>query len=256
MACGALCREESKFAHFDGFVFSKTGVAQISADLEDLGAGEDDVVLRRHEGVLLRLKGDGKRYSVSLRERGDDGRTFIAPFTTTGKWQIVRIPFNQFRPEVFNRAFNEGGDKADLGPPMDLNNIQRVGIRFEARNQSSVKAKGAGGGPAWMTEMDSPSNNSFGLALEYVKLLPKGEETDFVLLSCGGASMPEVGDGVVHVSSTRFVCVVQYVHVSSFRSSVSFIRPDSRLDQPWCMHVVPYTVQDACCALKKEKRKN
>jgi hypothetical protein len=132
-------QEESKFAHFDGFVFSRTGVAQISAALEDLGAGEDDVVLRRHEGVLLRLKGDGKRYSVSVRERGDDGRTFIAPFATTGKWQIIRIPFSQFRPEIFNRAFNEGGDKADLGPPMDLNNIERVGIRFEVGGLCRLK---------------------------------------------------------------------------------------------------------------------
>jgi len=191
-------QDDSKFAHFDGFVFSRTGVAQISAAVEDLGAGEDDVVLRRHEGVLLRLKGDGKRYSVSLRERGDAGRTFIAPFPTTGKWQIVRIPFSQFRPEVFNRAFNEGGDKADLGPPMDLLDIGRVGIRFEARNQAQPKVAGG-----WMAELDAPSNNSFGLELEYIKLLPRGEETDFVLVSCGGANMPEGEDRDKVVAAKR-----------------------------------------------------
>jgi NAD(P)-dependent dehydrogenase (short-subunit alcohol dehydrogenase family) len=86
--------KQSKFPVFDGFVFSKTGVAQISAAIDDLGSGDarGEVALREHDGVLLRLKGDGKRYSVSLREPGVEGRTFIAPFATTGKWQIVRIP--------------------------------------------------------------------------------------------------------------------------------------------------------------------
>lgn len=191
--------EESEFAHFNGAVFWKTGVAQISAALEDLGAGDDDVVLRNHEGVLLRLRGDGKRYSVVLTEKGEAGRSFVAPFVTTGRWQIVRIPFSQFRPEVFNRVYNEGAGGADLGPPMDLTNVERVGIRFEARNQASPK--NAGGG--WMSELDSPSNNTFGLALEYIKLLPKGEETDFVLVSCGGANMPEGEDRDKVVASKR-----------------------------------------------------
>ena len=188
-------QEESKFAHFDGYVFQRSGVAQVSAALEDLGTLDDDIKLRLHEGVLLRCKGDGKRYSVSLTER--NGRTFIAPFTTTGKWQVVRIPFSQFRPEVFNRAFNEGGD-ADLGPPLDLNEVERIGIRFEARNQSATKA-----GAGWMSELDSPSSNSFAMALEYIKLLPKGEETDFVLVSCGGAGMPEGEERDKAVASKR-----------------------------------------------------
>ena len=84
-------------------MFSKTGVAQISAALDDLGSGDTrgNVELRKFDGVLLRLKGDGKRFSVSLREPGVEGRTFIAPFATTGKWQIVRIPFSQVRAFSF-----------------------------------------------------------------------------------------------------------------------------------------------------------
>jgi hypothetical protein len=144
--------------------------------------------------VLLRLKGDGKRYSVSLREPGVDGRTFIAPFATTGRWQIVRVPFSQFRPEVYNRVFNAGDGEADMGPPMRLDNIERIGIRFEARNQTAKAAAAVAGQPAWMSELDSPGNNSFNLQLEYAKLLPMGDETDFVLVSCGGAGMEEGED--------------------------------------------------------------
>ena len=52
---------------------------------------------------------------------------FTAPFATRpGKWQIVRIPFTQFRPEVFNRAYNSGGDaEIDAVDPIDLNAIER-----------------------------------------------------------------------------------------------------------------------------------
>jgi hypothetical protein len=132
----------SKFPVFDGFVFSKTGVAQISAAIDDLGSGDarGEVALREHDGVLLRLKGDGKRYSVSLREPGVEGRTFIAPFATTGKWQIVRIPFSQFRPEVFNRVYNAGGDSTDtdaaLGAPMDF---ELAGARgFAVRGEEPI----------------------------------------------------------------------------------------------------------------------
>jgi uncharacterized protein YbjT (DUF2867 family) len=190
----------SSYPTFSGYVFAKTGVAQISCACDALGSGDaaGAVVLRDHEGVLLRLRGDGKRYSVVLSEGGVEGRTFIAPFATTGKWQIVRIPFSQFRPEVFNRAYNSGGDaEVDAVAPVDLNAIERVGLRFEARNQSrsaGAGTNGGGGGPEWMSELDAPSNNSFELELEYVKALPKGEETDFVLVSCGGAGLPDGED--------------------------------------------------------------
>ena len=186
----------SPYPTFGGYVFAKTGVAQISCACDALGSGDaaGAVVLRDHEGVLLRLRGDGKRYSVVLSEGGVDGRTFIAPFATTGKWQIVRIPFAQFRPEVFNRAYNSGGDaEVDAVAPVDLNAIARIGLRFEARNQRSSGGAGAGA-PEWMSELDAPSNNSFELELEYVKALPKGEETDFVLVSCGGAGLPDGED--------------------------------------------------------------
>ena len=189
----------SPYPTFSGYVFAKTGVAQISCACDALGSGDaaGAVVLRDHEGVLLRLRGDGKRYSVVLSEGGVEGRTFIAPFATTGKWQIVRIPFAQFRPEVFNRAYNSGGDaEVDAVAPVDLNAIDRIGLRFEARNQRSSGSSGSAGAgaPEWMSELDAPSNNSFELELEYVKALPKGEETDFVLVSCGGAGLPDGED--------------------------------------------------------------
>ena len=214
--------EPSKFPSFDGFVFSKTGVAQISADLGDLGTGDQrgQVQLREHDGVLLRLRGDGKRYSVSLREPGQSGRTFLAPFVTTGKWQIVRIPFSQFRPEEFNRVLNAG---QVVDQAIDLNDVERVGIRFEARNQATSRSSGS-----WMDELGSRSENSFGLELEYVKLLPKGEETDFILVSCGGAGMEEGEDKEKLVAAKRQGERV----VRNSGLGYTVIRPGTLLEEP------------------------
>jgi hypothetical protein len=164
---------------------------------------------------------------VSLREPGVEGRTFIAPFATTGKWQIVRIPFSQFRPEVFNRVYNAGGDSTDtdaaLGAPMDLNSLERVGLRFEARNQSTSRASNG-----WMDEINSRSQNSFGLELEYIKLLPKGDETDFILVSCGGAHLEEGEDKDKLVASKK--SGEKIVRNSGLGYTV--VRPGTLLEEP------------------------
>ena len=54
-----------------------------------------------------------------------------------------------------------------------------------------------------MDEINSRSQNSFGLELEYIKLLPRGEETDFILVSCGGTHIEEGEDKDKFVASKR-----------------------------------------------------
>ena len=51
--------------------------------------------------------------------------------------------------EVFNRAYNSGGDaEVDAVAPVDLNAIDRIGLRFEARNQSRSGSSGSNGAGA------------------------------------------------------------------------------------------------------------
>ena len=107
---------------------------------------------------------------------------------------------------------------------MDLNALDRVGLRFEARNQSTSRAKSAG----WMEEINSRSENSFGLELEYIKLLPKGDETDFILVSCGGAHMEEGEDKDKLVASKR--SGEKIVRNSGLGYTV--VRPGTLLEEP------------------------
>jgi len=160
-----------KFASFNGFITSRTAKAEISASVADLQADVDYATM---EGLLFRLKGDGKRYSVMLTQ--DDGQRFRFSFNTTGGWQVIRMPFHKF--------VNEGETSwgADGEATLDLTRVTDVGVRFDARkNQRDVS----------MTDVMSGSNNMFDLTLEYVKAIPRGEEPDVILVSCFGAGLEE-----------------------------------------------------------------
>ena len=160
-----------KFATFNGFITSRAVKAEIAASVDALQADVDYATM---EGLLFRLKGDGKRYSVMLTQ--DDGQRFRFSFNTTGGWQVIRMPFHKF--------VNEGETSwgADGEETLDLSRVTEIGVRFDAKkNQRDVS----------MTDVMSGSNNMFNLTLEYVKAIPRGEEPDVILVSCFGAGLEE-----------------------------------------------------------------
>ena len=61
------------------FITSRAVKAGIAASVDALQADVDYATM---EGLLFRLKGDGKRYSVMLTQ--DDGQRFRFSFNTTG----------------------------------------------------------------------------------------------------------------------------------------------------------------------------
>ena len=160
-----------EFATFNGFVVARTGKAEASAAVEDLQA---DIDYATKEGLLFRLKGDGKRYSVVLTQ--ENGSKFRFSFNTTGGWQVIRMPFHKFVNEG-ETTYGEDGKEI-----LDLRQISRIGLRFDARKNQR---------DATMSDVMSGSNNKFDLTVEYVKAMPKGEEPDVILVSCFGAGLAE-----------------------------------------------------------------
>lgn len=45
--------------------------------------------------VVLRIKGDGKRYQFRLKEQWRDAYSFIHYFETNGNWQTIEIPLKE-----------------------------------------------------------------------------------------------------------------------------------------------------------------
>ncbi|GLT38227.1 hypothetical protein SLA2020_124900 [Shorea laevis] len=155
---------ETGEAVFSGYVFTRGGYVELTKKIS-LPLG---YTLDRYEGLVLSVGGNGRSY-VLILEAGPSADTaqsiiYFARINTKVGFCRVRVPFSSFRPV-----------KPD-NPPLDPFLVHTLTIRFEPRRQRPAQ------GPAGM--QDDP--RSFKLTLEFIKALPTGQETDFVLVSCTG----------------------------------------------------------------------
>ena len=51
-----------------------------------------------HTKVVLRLKGDGKKYQFRLKADAADAYSYVASFQTSGEWQEIEIPLKDMYP--------------------------------------------------------------------------------------------------------------------------------------------------------------
>ncbi|CDP19666.1 unnamed protein product [Coffea canephora] len=159
---------ENGAAIFSGYVFTRGGYVELVKKLSlPLGS-----TLDRYEGLVLSVGGNGRSYILIL-EAGPSADTtqskiYFARISTKAGFCRVRVPFSSFRPA-----------KPD-DPPLDPFLVHTLIIRFEPRRQQKP--------------VESPNGvkqdlRSFKLILEYIKALPTGQETDFVLVSCTGSGI-------------------------------------------------------------------
>lgn len=77
-----------------------------------------------HEGMRLRVKGDGRPYVLRLatdaRHRGDRVQYEAGFETTKGEWTEVVVPFGEMKP-------SHHGETVDA-PELDLAGIKQVGV--------------------------------------------------------------------------------------------------------------------------------
>ncbi|XP_076899316.1 protein HIGH CHLOROPHYLL FLUORESCENCE PHENOTYPE 173, chloroplastic-like [Bidens hawaiensis] len=158
---------ETGEAVFSGYVFTRGGYVELSTKLSlPLGS-----TLDRYEGLVLSVGGNGRSYVLILESGSseDTGQSdlYFARFSTKVGFCRVRIPFSSFRPV----------NPAD--PPLDPFLVHTLTIRFEPRRQRPAE------GPAGVNQ----DLRSFKMILEYIKALPTGQETDFILVSCTGSGI-------------------------------------------------------------------
>ncbi|CAN4076990.1 unnamed protein product [Withania somnifera] len=158
---------ESGEAVFSGYVFTRGGFIELSRKLS-LPLG---YTLDRYEGLVFSVGGNGRSYVVIL-EAGPSADTiqsklYFTRISTKAGFCRVRVPFSSFRPV-----------KPD-DPPLDPFLVHTLTIRFEPRRQRPTE------GPNGVNQ----DLRSFQLIMEYIKALPTGQETDFVLVSCTGSGI-------------------------------------------------------------------
>ncbi|KAL4450724.1 hypothetical protein ABPG77_001080 [Micractinium sp. CCAP 211/92] len=155
---------------FEGAVYSRGGIAEVGAPLQ-LPEGES---LEGADGLVLRVRADEHAYTCVLRVAG--GALYTNRFGTRVGYNTLRLPFNTFRPV-----------NAD-DPPLRPEEVEYIGLRFEPRIKVLEQVTEPG------QSMFDTSANRFRLEVDWIKALPGGVETDFILVSCAGTPRPDLDD--------------------------------------------------------------
>jgi len=82
--------------------------------------------LSAYRGLVLRIKGDTKRYGVYLRTNSRS-LVYQATYVTTGEWQTIQIPFDEFKPTYFGRTVP--------GDPIDTSIIRSMSMLIEYKQE-------------------------------------------------------------------------------------------------------------------------
>ncbi len=59
-----------------------------------------------HSKIVLKIRGDGKRYQFRVKTNSSDYHSYIYYFSTSGEWQIVEVPLNKMYPSFRGRKLN------------------------------------------------------------------------------------------------------------------------------------------------------
>jgi hypothetical protein len=87
-------------------------------------------------GIEIKIKGDGKRYSISMKETTYfSGYFYTSAFETKKEeWIVVQIPFNQFKLYYF-------GNETNSKKKIPLNNIKEISLLIGDKQEGSFNAE-------------------------------------------------------------------------------------------------------------------
>jgi hypothetical protein len=64
------------------------------------------IKIENHSKIVMKIKGDGKRYQFRLKSEISQYHSYINYFSTTGEWQIIEIPLSDFYASFRGRRLN------------------------------------------------------------------------------------------------------------------------------------------------------
>ena len=56
--------------------------------------------------IKIRLKGDGKKYQLRIKDQWRTPYSYVAEFKTSGEWEVVEISLNEMYPSFRGRRLN------------------------------------------------------------------------------------------------------------------------------------------------------
>lgn len=93
-----------------------------------------DYDFSNYEGFLVKVKGDGKTYSLSFRQtKYFTGYNYNLRFETEeNNWQVIKLPFKDFKLKYFGREMSNSN-------PPDIKEIKQLSILISDKQQGPFK---------------------------------------------------------------------------------------------------------------------
>ena len=66
----------------------------------------DPIRIDSHSKIVMKVKGDGKRYQLRLKSETSQYHSYVNYFSTNGEWQVLEIPLSNFHASFRGRKLN------------------------------------------------------------------------------------------------------------------------------------------------------
>ncbi len=120
----------------DKIIFSGNVSLENNGGFASMRSPVKDYNFEKHNGIEIKIKGDGKRYSISMKETTYfSGYFYTSTFETKiDEWITVKIPFNQFKLYYFGKETNSG-------KKIPLNNIKEISLLIGDKQAGEFKSE-------------------------------------------------------------------------------------------------------------------
>jgi hypothetical protein len=116
----------------DKIIFSGNVSLENNGGFASLRSPVKDYNFENFSGVEIKIKGDGKRYSISMKETTYfSGYFYTSSFETKkDEWIVAQIPFNQFKLYYFGKETNST-------KKIPINNIKEISLLIGDKQEGS-----------------------------------------------------------------------------------------------------------------------
>ena len=81
--------------------------------------------------IIVKLRGDGKKYQFRIKTNSGDYYSYISPFSTTGEWQEIQILLKEMYPSFRGRRLDQ--------PNFSNDYIEEITFLIGNKNQEIFK---------------------------------------------------------------------------------------------------------------------
>jgi hypothetical protein len=67
----------------------------------------EKIFIKEHSKIVLKIKGDGKKYQFRIKSNSGDSYSYIYPFSTTGEWEELQVPLKDMYPSFRGRKLDQ-----------------------------------------------------------------------------------------------------------------------------------------------------